>query len=112
MLLGRVRAFNKKCNMALKEVTDMWVRVPNMETKGEVVAPLYMDRFVPRMLLGGESILSIIKIKEQTPLSEDSESVTTHKKSEFEENCPARYTDAVTWRTNQIAGRGKARIAQ
>ena len=34
MLLGRVRAFNKKCNMALKEVTEIWVRVPNMETKG------------------------------------------------------------------------------
>jgi hypothetical protein len=57
-----------------------------METKGETVTPLYRDKFVPRMLLEGESILSIIKIKEQTPLSEDSESVTTHKKSEFEEN--------------------------
>lgn len=70
MLLGRVSTFDKRCNMALKEVTVMWIRVPNMETKGETVAPLYRDRFVLR-------ILSILKIKEQAPSSEDSESVTT-----------------------------------
>jgi hypothetical protein len=82
MLLGRVSAFDKRCNTALKEVTVMWIRVPNMETKGETVAPLYRDIFVPRMQ-EGELILSILKIKEQAPLSEDSESVTTHKKSKF-----------------------------
>ena len=72
MLLGRVSTFDKRCNMALKEVTVMWIRVSNMETKGETVAPLYRDRFVLR-------ILSILKIKEQAPSSEDSESVTTHQ---------------------------------
>jgi small nuclear ribonucleoprotein (snRNP)-like protein len=70
ILLGRVSTFDKRCNMALKEVTVMWIRVSNMETKGETVAPLYRDRFVIR-------ILSILKIKEQAPSSEDSESVTT-----------------------------------
>ena len=51
MLLGRVRAFDKRCNMVLAEVAEMWVRVP--ETKGKTIAPLYKDRFVPMMLLGG-----------------------------------------------------------
>jgi hypothetical protein len=68
----------------MKEVTVMWIRVPNMETKGGTVAPLYRDRFVLR-------ILSILKIKEQAPSSEDSESVTTHPPTP----CPARYTDTV-----------------
>ena len=57
MLLDRVRAFDKRCNMSLKGVTEMWVRVPDMETKGEPATPLYRDRFVPRMLLEGEYIL-------------------------------------------------------
>ena len=40
MLLGRVRAFDKRCNMVLEEVTEMWVRVPETETKGKTIAPL------------------------------------------------------------------------
>ena len=63
MFLGRVRAFDNRCNMVLEEVTEMWVRVPETETKGKTITPLYKDRFVLRMLLGGDSIISILKIK-------------------------------------------------
>ena len=45
------RTTPKRCNMVLAEVAEMWVRVP--ETKGKTIAPLYKDRFVPMMLLGG-----------------------------------------------------------
>ena len=59
-----MRNFDKRCNMAVKDVMEMSVRYliwRHMET----VAPLYMDRFVPKILLEGESILSILNIKEQ-----------------------------------------------
>ena len=63
----------------------MWVKVPDTETKGRTIAPLYKDRFVPRMLMGGDSTILILKIKEQTPQADDSQTTATHKKSEPEE---------------------------
>ena len=63
--------------MVLAEVTEMWVRVPEAETKGKPIAPLYKDRFVPRM--GGDSITSILMVGEQTPQVDDSKTAATHK---------------------------------
>ena len=64
----------------------MWVRAPDTKTKGEMVAPLYKDRSVPRMHLEGTSILSILKIKEQAPSSDVSQDAPTHEQLEVEEN--------------------------
>ena len=98
ILLGRVRAFDQGCNMDLEEVREMWVRLPKAETKGETIAPLYKDRIIPRLLLGGESIISILKIKEQTLSLDDSKIATTLKKPKSDETymSPERDTDTMT----------------
>ena len=72
--------------MTLTGITEMWVRAPDTETKGEMIAPLYTDRVVPRMHLEGTSILSILKIKEQAPSSNVSQAAATHERLEIEGN--------------------------
>ena len=67
MLLGRVRAFDGKCNVTLTEITEMWVRAPDTETKVKMIAPLYKDRSSHWMHLEGALILSILEINEQAP---------------------------------------------
>ena len=67
MLLGKGKTFDDKCNVKLTEITAMWVRAPDTETKGEMIAPLYKDRSAPWMHLEGTLILSILEINKQCP---------------------------------------------
>ena len=54
-LLGRVRAFDRHCNMVLEEVTEMWVEYPK---KGK---PVNKDRFISKLFLRGDSIITVLK---------------------------------------------------
>lgn len=54
-LLGRVRAFDRHCNMVLEEVTEMWVEYPK---KGKAVNK---DRFISKLFLRGDSIITVLK---------------------------------------------------
>ena len=54
-LLGRVRAFDRHCNMVLEEVTEMWVEYPK---KGN---PVNKDRFISKLFLRGDSIITVLK---------------------------------------------------
>ena len=77
MSLGRTRALDVRCGMALEEVTEMWVRIP--ETK----------------------------IKEKTLQVDDGKTTATHKKSDPEvTHTPKKghsYIDLVNWSDNGIA---------
>lgn len=54
-LLGRVRAFDRHCNMVLEDITEMWVEYPK---KGK---PVNKDRFISKLFLRGDSVITILK---------------------------------------------------
>lgn len=53
-LLGRVRAFDRHCNMVLEDITEMWVEYK----KGKAVNK---DRFISKLFLRGDSVITILK---------------------------------------------------
>lgn len=53
-LLGRVRAFDRHCNMVLEEVTELWTEYP----KGK---PVNKDRFISKLFVRGDSIITVLK---------------------------------------------------
>lgn len=56
-LLGRVRAFDRHCNMVLEEITELWVEYPK---KGK---PIPKDRYISKLFLRGDSVITILKNK-------------------------------------------------
>lgn len=54
-LLGRVRAFDRHCNMVLEDLIEMWVEYPK---KGQ---PVNKDRFISKLFLRGDSVITILK---------------------------------------------------
>lgn len=54
-LLGRVRAFDRHCNMVLEDITEMWVEFPK---RGK---PVNKDRFISKLFLRGDSVITILK---------------------------------------------------
>lgn len=59
-LLGRVKAFDRHCNMVLENVTEMWTEKPR--GKGRKTAkPVNKDRFVAKMFLRGDSVILVLK---------------------------------------------------
>lgn len=54
-LLGRVRAFDRHCNMVLEDTTEMWVEYPK---KGK---PVNKDRFISKLFIRGDSVITILK---------------------------------------------------
>ncbi|CAI0559386.1 unnamed protein product [Linum tenue] len=54
-LLGRVRAFDRHCNMVLENVREMW-------TEGKKKAqPVNKDRFISKMFLRGDSVIIVLR---------------------------------------------------
>lgn len=54
-LLGRVRAYDRHCNMVLEDITEMWVEFPK---KGKAVNK---DRYISKLFLRGDSVITILK---------------------------------------------------
>ena len=50
-LLGRVRAFDRHCNMVLEQVKEVWSEVP---PGGKKSRPIPRDRVISKMFLRGE----------------------------------------------------------
>ena len=60
-LLGRVKAFDRHCNMVLENVKEMWSEV-NKTGKGSGRAkPVNMDRFISKMFLRGDSVILVLR---------------------------------------------------
>lgn len=55
-LLGRVRAFDRHCNMVMESVREIW---PESTKKGS--APVTKDRFIPKLFVRGDSVIMVLK---------------------------------------------------
>ncbi|EEF39272.1 small nuclear ribonucleoprotein sm d2, putative [Ricinus communis] len=69
-LLGRVRTFDRHCNMVLENVREMWTEVYNYTLfiwvpktgKGKKKAqPVNKDRFISKMFLRGDSVIIVLR---------------------------------------------------
>uniref|UniRef100_A0A2K5PS11 Small nuclear ribonucleoprotein Sm D2 n=1 Tax=Cebus imitator TaxID=2715852 RepID=A0A2K5PS11_CEBIM len=48
-LLGRVKAFDRHCNMVLENVKEMWTE------------PVNKDRYISKMFLRGDSVIAVLR---------------------------------------------------
>lgn len=55
-LLGRVRAFDRHCNLVMESVREMW---PETTKKGNT--PINKDRYIPKLFVRGDSIIMVLK---------------------------------------------------
>lgn len=58
-ILGRIKAFDRHCNMVLENVKEMWTEQPK-SSKGKVGKPVNKDRFISKMFLRGDSVILIL----------------------------------------------------
>merc|ERR1712001_322203 len=60
-LLGRVKAFDRHCNMVLENVKEMWTD-PVKSGKGSKKAkPVNRDRYISKMFLRGDSVILVLR---------------------------------------------------
>lgn len=59
-LLGRVKAFDRHCNMVLENVKEMWTEIPRTG-KGKKGKPVNKDRFISKMFLRGDSVILVLR---------------------------------------------------
>ena len=50
-LLGRVKAFDRHCNMVLENVREMWTELPKAGKGKKKSKPVNKDRFISKMFL-------------------------------------------------------------
>lgn len=60
-LLGRVKAFDRHCNMVLESVKEMWTEVPRTGKGKKKVKPVNKDRFISKMFLRGDSVILVLR---------------------------------------------------
>lgn len=60
-LLGRVKAFDRHCNMVLENVKEMWTEHPRAGKGKKKSKPVNKDRFISKMFLRGDSVILILK---------------------------------------------------
>ncbi|TQE04372.1 hypothetical protein C1H46_009991, partial [Malus baccata] len=58
-LLGRVRAFDRHCNMVLENVREMWTEVPKTGKGKKKAQSVNKDRFMSKMFLRGDSVSEV-----------------------------------------------------
>ncbi|ELW65462.1 Small nuclear ribonucleoprotein Sm D2 [Tupaia chinensis] len=59
-LLGRVKAFDRHCNMVLENVKEMWTEVPK-SGKGKKSKPVNKDRYISKMFLRGDLVIVVLQ---------------------------------------------------
>ncbi|KAL2630032.1 hypothetical protein R1flu_014718 [Riccia fluitans] len=60
-LLGRVKAFDRHCNMVLENVKEMWTEVPKTGKGKKKAKPVNKDRFISKMCSRGDSVIIVEK---------------------------------------------------
>ncbi len=60
-LLGRVKAFDRHCNMVLENVKEMWTEVPKKGKGQKKAKPINKDRFIKNMFLRGDSVIVVLR---------------------------------------------------
>lgn len=59
-LLGRVKAFDRHCNMILENVKEFWTEIPK-SGRGKKAQPVNRDRFISKMFLRGDSVILVLR---------------------------------------------------
>lgn len=60
-LLGRVKAFDRHCNMVLENVKEMWTEAPKTGKGKKKSKPINKDRFISKMFLRGDSVILVLR---------------------------------------------------
>ena len=60
-LLGRVKAFDRHCNMVLEGVKEMWTEMPKTGKGKKKAKPVAKDRYIAKMFLRGDSVILVLK---------------------------------------------------
>merc|ERR1712151_1279756 len=60
-LLGRVKAFDRHCNMVLESVKEMWTEVPKAGKGKKKAKAVNKDRFISKMFLRGDSVILVLR---------------------------------------------------
>jgi len=60
-LLGRVKAFDRHCNMVLEQVKEMWTEIPKASKGQKKGKPVNKDRYIAKMFLRGDSVILVLK---------------------------------------------------
>ncbi|CAH7433127.1 small nuclear ribonucleoprotein Sm D2 [Phodopus roborovskii] len=59
-LLGRVKAFDRHCNMVLENVKEMWTEVPKSGKGKKKSKPVNKDRYISKVFLCGDSVIVVL----------------------------------------------------
>jgi len=59
--LGRVKAFDRHCNMVLENVQEMWTEVPKAGKGKKKAKAVNKDRFISKMFLRGDSVILVLR---------------------------------------------------
>nr|ACO11511.1 Probable small nuclear ribonucleoprotein Sm D2 [Caligus rogercresseyi] len=59
--LGRVKAFDRHCNMVLESVKEMWTEMPKTGKGKKKAKPVNKDRYISKMFLRGDSIILVLR---------------------------------------------------
>merc|ERR1712070_551570 len=60
-LLGRVKAFDRHCNMVLEGVKEMWTEIPKTGKGKKKAQAINKDRFISKMFLRGDSVIVVLR---------------------------------------------------
>ena len=60
-LLGRVKAFDRHCNMVLENVKEMWTEIPKKGKGKGKKKPINKDRFISKLFLRGDSVILVLR---------------------------------------------------
>ncbi|XP_014816602.1 PREDICTED: small nuclear ribonucleoprotein Sm D2 [Calidris pugnax] len=72
-LLGRVKAFDRHCNMVLENVKEMWTEVPKSGKGKKKSKPVNKDRYISKMFLRGDSVIVVLRQHERVVRPEGDE---------------------------------------
>ncbi|ABN67211.1 predicted protein, partial [Scheffersomyces stipitis CBS 6054] len=59
-LIGKVRAFDRHCNLILENVKELWTET-SKNNKGKATKSISRERFISKLFLRGDSIVIILK---------------------------------------------------
>ncbi|XP_037680645.1 small nuclear ribonucleoprotein Sm D2-like [Choloepus didactylus] len=60
-LLGRVKAFDRHCNMVLENMKEMWTEVPKNGKGKKKSKPVNKDRYISKMFLHGYLVMVVLR---------------------------------------------------
>jgi len=56
-LFGRVKAFDRHCNLVMEDVKEFWTEIP----KGKGATPVNRDRNIGKLFVRGDSVVIVVK---------------------------------------------------